>query len=158
MNVGCDLRLHGRYDMGGNRLIYVMLPLGYEDEWQLYKSCASQSGLKGAEVVAEIAPLPGGEITVQEIGVTIEEFKADPIAVEQPTQEEWSGATHRVSLGSELAKTNSEILNLAVLTDEFNIDTFDENVDTEPHVEEHDEAAISESDEENVQPSVHTAP
>jgi hypothetical protein len=26
MNVGCDLRLHRRYDMGGNRLIYVMLP------------------------------------------------------------------------------------------------------------------------------------
>jgi hypothetical protein len=33
MNVGCDMRLHGRYDMGGNRSIYVMLPLGYEDEW-----------------------------------------------------------------------------------------------------------------------------
>jgi hypothetical protein len=64
MNVGCDLRLHGRYDMGGSRPIYVVLPLGSEDEWQLYKSCASQSGLKGAEVVAEIAPLPGGEITV----------------------------------------------------------------------------------------------
>jgi hypothetical protein len=23
MNVGCDVRLHGRYDMGGNRPIYV---------------------------------------------------------------------------------------------------------------------------------------
>jgi hypothetical protein len=37
MNIGCDLRLHGRYDMGrggggGNRSIYVMLPLGSEDE------------------------------------------------------------------------------------------------------------------------------
>jgi hypothetical protein len=32
MNVGCDLRLHGRYDIGGNRPIYVMLPLGSEDE------------------------------------------------------------------------------------------------------------------------------
>jgi hypothetical protein len=32
MNVGCDLRLHGRYDMRGNRPIYVMLPLGSEDE------------------------------------------------------------------------------------------------------------------------------
>jgi hypothetical protein len=32
MNVGCDLCLHERYDMGGNRLIYVMLPLGSEDE------------------------------------------------------------------------------------------------------------------------------
>jgi hypothetical protein len=48
MNVGCDLRLHGRYDMDGNRPIYVMLPLGSEDECQLYKSYASQSGLKGA--------------------------------------------------------------------------------------------------------------
>jgi hypothetical protein len=32
MNTGCDLRLHGRYDMRGNRLIYMMLPLGSEDE------------------------------------------------------------------------------------------------------------------------------
>jgi hypothetical protein len=32
MNVGCDVRLHGWYDMGGNRPIYVMLPLGSEDE------------------------------------------------------------------------------------------------------------------------------
>jgi hypothetical protein len=45
--------------------------------------------LKGAEVVAEIALLPGGEITVHETGVTTEETIADSIAVEQPTQEEW---------------------------------------------------------------------
>jgi hypothetical protein len=51
MNTGCDLHLHGRYDMGENIPIYMMLPLGSENEWQLYKSCASQSGLKGAEIV-----------------------------------------------------------------------------------------------------------
>jgi hypothetical protein len=34
MNVRCDVRLHGRYGMGGNRPIYVMLPLGSEDEWR----------------------------------------------------------------------------------------------------------------------------
>jgi hypothetical protein len=32
MNVGCDLRLHGRYDMWPNRPIYVMLHLGSEEE------------------------------------------------------------------------------------------------------------------------------
>jgi hypothetical protein len=32
MNVGCDVHLHGRYDMGGNRPIYVILPLGSKDE------------------------------------------------------------------------------------------------------------------------------
>jgi hypothetical protein len=33
MNTGCDLRLHGRYDMGGgNKPIYMMLSLGSEDE------------------------------------------------------------------------------------------------------------------------------
>jgi hypothetical protein len=32
MNVRCDVYLHGRYNMGGNRPIYVMLPLGFEDE------------------------------------------------------------------------------------------------------------------------------
>jgi hypothetical protein len=57
-----------------------------------------------------------------------------------------------------LAKTNSKALNLAVVTDEFDADMFDENVDTEPHVEEDDEASISKSDEENVQPSVDIAP
>jgi hypothetical protein len=48
----------------------------------LYKSCARQSGLKGVEVVEEIAPLPDGEITVQETGVTTEEIIVDPIVVE----------------------------------------------------------------------------
>jgi hypothetical protein len=33
INVKCDVRLHRRYDMGGNKLIYVMLPLGSKDEW-----------------------------------------------------------------------------------------------------------------------------
>jgi hypothetical protein len=120
----------------------------------LYRSCANQFGLKGVEVVAEIASLPGSEITVQEMSVTTEEIIPDPIAVEQPTQEECLGGTHRVSLRSELAETNSEALNHAVVTDEFEADTFDENVDIEPHVE----AAINESDEENVQPSVDTTP
>jgi hypothetical protein len=32
MNIGYELRLYRRYDMGGNRPIYVMLPLGSEDE------------------------------------------------------------------------------------------------------------------------------
>jgi hypothetical protein len=32
MNVRYDLRLHRRYDMGGNKLIYMMLPLASEDE------------------------------------------------------------------------------------------------------------------------------
>jgi hypothetical protein len=59
-NIRCDVRLHGRYDMGSNRPIYVMLPLRSEDEWLLYKSYASKLGLKGADVVAEITPLSNG--------------------------------------------------------------------------------------------------
>jgi hypothetical protein len=124
----------------------------------LYKSCASESGLKGAEVVAEIALLPSGQITVQEMGVTAEEIIVDPIAVEQASQEELHSATHRVSLGSELAKINSNALNHVVVTDEFDDEIFDENVDTDAHVEEEEEAGMSESDEENVQPTVDTAP
>jgi hypothetical protein len=53
-----------------------------------------------------------------------------------------------VSLASELAKTNFEALNLAVVTDKFDTDTFDENVDTEKHIEEDDETGRSESNEE----------
>jgi hypothetical protein len=97
--------------------------------------------------------LPSGEITVQEMGVTTEEIVVGPIAMEQASQEELHDATHRASLGSELVKTNSEALNLAVVTDEF-----DENVDTEAHIEEDDEAGMSESDEENVQPTMDTTP
>jgi hypothetical protein len=33
MNVGCDLRLHGGYDIRGNRPIYMMLLLGSEEKW-----------------------------------------------------------------------------------------------------------------------------
>jgi hypothetical protein len=32
MNTGCDLCLHDMYNMRGNRPIYMMLPLGSEDE------------------------------------------------------------------------------------------------------------------------------
>jgi hypothetical protein len=42
-------------------------------------------------------------------------------------------------------KTNSEALNLAVVTDEFDANTFAENVDTEQDIEEDDEIARSES-------------
>jgi hypothetical protein len=114
----------------------------------LYKSCASQSGLKGAEVVGVIALLSASEMTVHEDRVTTEETIADPIMIEQPSQEELQGVTHMVSLASELVKTNSEALNLTVVTDEFDTDTFDENVDTEQHVEEDDETGRIESDEE----------
>jgi hypothetical protein len=104
--------------------------------------------LKGAEVVGVIAPFSAGEITVHEDSVTTEETIADPITIEQPSQGELQGVTHTVSLASELAKTNSEALNLVVVTDEFDADTFDENVDTEQHVEQDDETVRSKSDEE----------
>jgi hypothetical protein len=81
--------------------------------------------LKGAEVVAEMAQLPGGEIIVHETGMRTKETIADPIAVDQPSQEECQGVTHRVSLASELVKINSESLNLALVRDEFDTDTSD---------------------------------
>jgi hypothetical protein len=114
----------------------------------LYKSCVIQSGLKSAEVVGVIAPLFVSEITVHEDGVTTKETIADPITIEQPRQEELQGVTHTVNLASELVKINSEALNLVVVIDEFDVDTFYENVDTEQHVEDDDETARSESDEE----------
>jgi hypothetical protein len=103
--------------------------------------------LNGAEVVGVIVPLSAGEITVHEDVVAMEETIADPITIEQPSQEELWGVTHTVSLANELTKINSEALNFAVVTDEFDADTFDENVDTEHHVEEDDETARSKSDE-----------
>jgi hypothetical protein len=87
--------------------------------------------LKGAEAVAEMTPLSGDEITMHETGVTIWETIADHIVLEQLSQEEWRGVTHMVSLANELAKTNPESLNLVVVRDEFDINTFDENLDNE---------------------------
>jgi hypothetical protein len=78
--------------------------------------------------------------------------------VEQSSQEKWQGVTHRVSLGSELVKMNSESLNLALVTDEFDADTLDENLDNEQHVDENDESSNSESNEENMHASFDTAP
>jgi hypothetical protein len=45
-----------------------------------------------------------------------------------------------------------------VVTYEFDDETFDENVDTETYIEEDDEAGITESNEENMQPIVDTTP
>jgi hypothetical protein len=50
-----------------------------------------------------------------------------------------------------LAKTNSESLNLALVRDEFDANTFDENLGNEQHVDENDESSSKESDEENMQ-------
>jgi hypothetical protein len=105
-----------------------------------------------------MAPLPDGEITVHETGMTTEETIANPIVMEQPSQEECQSVTHRVSMASEMAKTNSESLNLVVVRDEFDADMFDENLDNEQHVEENDETISNESDEENIQPLVDIAP
>jgi hypothetical protein len=60
--------------------------------------------LKGVDIVAEITPLPVGEINVHETGVTTEETITDPITVEQPSQEEWHGVTYRVSLAASWRK------------------------------------------------------
>jgi hypothetical protein len=108
----------------GNRLVYVMAPLGSEDEWKLYKICARDSRLKGAEVVAEVVSLMGGEMLVQGTEM-IEDVIADPIVVKKPSQDECQNVTHRVTLGSEMAKAHSKSHNLALASDEFDVDTLD---------------------------------
>jgi hypothetical protein len=123
----------------------------------LYKTCARDSWLKGAKVVAEYTLLPSGEMTVHGMGITTKEIIVDPIAVEVPSQEECRGVTHRVSLDSELVKMNLESLNLALIRDEFDVDIFYENLDNEQHIDENDELSSSESDEENMQAPVDTA-
>jgi hypothetical protein len=112
--------------------------------------------LEGVEVIGVIALFSTGKITVHDDGVITEETKSNPIMIEQPSQEELQGVTHMVSLSSKLVKSNSEALNLAVFTNEFDVDMFDENVDTEQHIKEGDETARSESDEEKRQPPVYT--
>jgi hypothetical protein len=57
-----------------------------------------------------------------------------------------------------LAKINFESLNLALVRDKFDADTFDENLNNEQHVEQNDESSSSESDEENIQPSFDAVP
>jgi hypothetical protein len=57
-----------------------------------------------------------------------------------------------------LAKINFEALNLAVATNEFDANSFDENVDTEQHIEEDNEIAMSESDEELIMVTSYDVP
>jgi hypothetical protein len=45
---------------------------------------------------------------------------------------------------------NSESLNLALVTDEFDTNTLDKNLDNEQHIDENDESSSTESDEENM--------
>jgi hypothetical protein len=66
------------------------------------------------------------------------------------SQEECQDVTHMVSLGSKLAKMNSESLNLALVRDEFDIDIFDENLDNEQNIDKNDESSRSESNVENM--------
>jgi hypothetical protein len=117
----------------------------------LYKTYARDSGLKGVEVVVECASLPTSEMTVRGMIMTTKENIVDPIAVEIPSQEKCQGVTHMVSLGSDLAKMNSEYLNLTLVRDEFDANTFDENLDNEQNVNENDESSSNESNEENMQ-------
>jgi hypothetical protein len=132
--------------MGGNRPVYVMLPLESEDGWKFYETCARDSRLKGAEVVSEVASLTGGEILVQGTSMT-KEVIADPIVVEQPSQNECQHVTHRVSLGSEIAKANSE--SHALARDEFYADTLDKEPSNEQNVDENDEPSNTDNEEES---------
>jgi hypothetical protein len=91
-------------------------------------------------------------------GITTEDIIVGPIVIEVPSQEECQGLTHRVSLCSELVKINSESLNLALVRDEFDADTFDENFDNEHNIDENVESSSSESNEENMQAKFDTTP
>jgi hypothetical protein len=107
--------------------------------------------LKSAEVVAELALLPSGEMIVHRTYITTEEIIVDPIVMEQLSQDEFQGGTHRVSLGSDLVKANSEALNLPLVRDEFDGDMFDWILANEHNVDETDESSSSESDKENIE-------
>jgi hypothetical protein len=50
----------------------------------LYKTYARVPRLMGGEVVAECAPLTGGEMTMHRTGMTTKVIIVDPIVVEVP--------------------------------------------------------------------------
>jgi hypothetical protein len=110
----------------------------------LYKTCARDYGLKGANAVIECEPLHGSEMIMHETVMPMKEIIVEHIAMEVPSQEECQGTTHKVSLGSKLVKANSNTLNLALVRDEF-------DADNEQYVDENDESSSSESDEENIE-------
>jgi hypothetical protein len=141
---------------GGNRPVYVMLPLRSEDKWKLHKECARDSGLKGAEVIAEVVPLTGGEMLVQGTGMT-EEVIVDPIVLEQLSQDECHNVTHRVSLGREMAKSHLEFRNLVLANNEFDVNILDNEPSNEENIDEDDEASSSENKEESNEALVGTS-
>jgi hypothetical protein len=64
---------------------------------------------------------PSGEMIMHGMGMITEEIIVDHIIVEVPSQEECQCVTHRVNLGSELAKANFDTLNLALVKDKFDV-------------------------------------
>jgi hypothetical protein len=113
----------------------------------LYKACARDSGLKGAEVIAEVMPSTCGGIIVHQTVMT-EEVIADPIAVEQLSQEEVQNVNQRLSLGSEMAKANSDFHDLALATDEFDAKML-EDEPINDRIDEDDEPSSTDNEEEN---------
>jgi hypothetical protein len=113
----------------------------------LYKACARDSGLKGAEVIAEVMSSMCGGIIVHQTAMT-EEVIADPIAVEQLSQEEVQNVNQRLSLGSEMAKANSDFHDLALATDEFDVKML-EDEPINDRIDEDDEPSSTDNEEES---------
>jgi hypothetical protein len=90
----------------------------------------------------------GGEMLVQGTGMT-EEVIADPIVLEQPSQDECHNVAHRVSLGSEMDKAHPEFHNLALASNEFDVNILDNEPCNEENVDEDDEASSSDNEEES---------
>jgi hypothetical protein len=78
-----------------------------------------------------------------------EEVIADPIVVEQPNQVECQHITHRVSLGSEMAKANPKSHNLALASDKFDVDMLDNEPSNKQNVDEENEASSTDKEVSN---------
>ncbi|TVU26256.1 hypothetical protein EJB05_28793, partial [Eragrostis curvula] len=80
--VGGRLRFRGRFDAGGGgRAHYVLLELGTEDMWLLYKECLKDAQVKIAEVIVDVVGRDGCAAIVPE-AVMLEDEPADVLTQE----------------------------------------------------------------------------
>ncbi|TVU24653.1 hypothetical protein EJB05_27102, partial [Eragrostis curvula] len=76
------LRFRGRFDAGGGgRAHYVLLELGTEDMWLLYKECLKDAQVKIAEVIVDVVGRDGCAAIVPET-VMLEDEPADVLTQE----------------------------------------------------------------------------
>ncbi|TVU05292.1 hypothetical protein EJB05_48450, partial [Eragrostis curvula] len=132
VGVGDGLRFRGRFDAGGGgRAHYVLLELGTEDSWLLYKECLKDAQVRIAEVIVDVAENDGrnrhGCAAILPAMVLLEDEPVDVLTQEAlhvpdcPDGSPVRDHVHPVFSPCDMAEDD-----IAVVNNDFPEDTFEE--------------------------------